>query len=98
MFSFQNLNANDRKQTFSGVAPRTTVIYGGFIVPEFSQLKISIVLGLIAAVEPFLRCFSHSMLFSLDVNNRSDKEYKETALVFYTNKIQTLEQTVQIVM
>lgn len=38
------------------------------------------------------------MLFSLDVNNRSDKEYKETALVFYMNKIQTLEQTVQIVM
>lgn len=56
------------------------------------------VLGLIAAVEPFLKCFSHSMLFSLDVNIRSDKEYKETALVFYMNKIQTLEQTEQIVL
>lgn len=98
MFSFQNSNAKGRKHAFSGVAPRTKLIYGGFIVPEFRQLKIEMVLGLIAVVEPFLKCFSHSMLFSLDVNIRPDKEYKETALVFYMDKIQTLEQTVQIVM
>lgn len=33
MFSFQNSNAIDRKQTFSGAALRTKQIYGGFIVP-----------------------------------------------------------------